>query len=413
MYINNMVRYNYYSSLLRNNASTSNVPMINSVNKIVKNAYIATESRNTITDSMSKLTSAATLKVDAEELASSAKKITNNTDSGTFAQKVASSEDNTKVTAVAENGAYNTTYELKVDQVAAAQVNTGNIVDKTQASSVQAGTNTITIAAGGKSKDIDFSVTAGDSNEAVLNKMAKAINGSESGVNAVVVKNNSNNDIKLQLTSDKTGTNNGFSITDKTGNAVTSTGTNNISSNAVDAKYKLNNVDYTSNSNDVTTDKGRVTFTLKNSTTNPVKVTVKQDSSKIGEDINNFVESYNNLVKDAKSSGTNNSNALKGITSVIDRNKSSLEKMGITINEDHTLSVDNKKLNDKVENDIKTVKDTFTRYQGVATKIENYSSSIAKNPFTAVGINTLDVYNKGLIASSSYLNEGSVLNLYR
>jgi Flagellar capping protein len=408
-----MVRYNYYSSLLRNNASTSNVPMINSVNKIVKNAYIATESRNTITDSMSKLTSAATLKVDAEELASSAKKITNNTDSGTFAQKVASSEDNTKVTAVAENGAYNTTYELKVDQVAAAQVNTGNIVDKTQASSVQAGTNTITIAAGGKSKDIDFSVTAGDSNEAVLNKMAKAINGSESGVNAVVVKNNSNNDIKLQLTSDKTGTNNGFSITDKTGNAVTSTGTNNISSNAVDAKYKLNNVDYTSNSNDVTTDKGRVTFTLKNSTTNPVKVTVKQDSSKIGEDINNFVESYNNLVKDAKSSGTNNSNALKGITSVIDRNKSSLEKMGITINEDHTLSVDNKKLNDKVENDIKTVKDTFTRYQGVATKIENYSSSIAKNPFTAVGINTLDVYNKGLIASSSYLNEGSVLNLYR
>jgi flagellar hook-associated protein 2 len=413
MYINNVARYNYYSSLWSNNISTSSVPMINSVNQVVKNAYRATGSSNTITDSMSRLTSAATLKVDAEELASSAKKITNNTDSGTFAQKVASSEDSTKVTAIAENGAYNTTYELKVDQVAAAQVNTGNLVDKIQASLVQAGTNTITIAAGGKSKDIDFSVTAGDSNEAVLNKMVKAINSSQSGVNAVVVKNNSNNDIKLQLTSDKTGTNNVFSITDKTGNAVTSTGINNISSNAVDAKYKLNNVDYTSSSNDVTTDKGRVTFNIKNSTTNSVKVTVKQDSSKIGEDINNFVESYNNLVKDGKSSGINNSNALKGITSIIDRNKSSLEKMGITINEDHTLSVDKNKLNDKVENDIKTVKDTFNRYQGVASKIENYSSSIAKNPFTAVGINTLDVYNKGLIASSSYLNEGSVLNLYR
>ena len=156
-----------------------------------------------------------------------------------------------------------------------------------------------------------------------------------------------------------------------------------------------------------------VTFTLKNSTTEAVKVTVKQDSSKIAEDINDFVESYNNLIEATNSNGMNNSNALKGITSLIDRNKSSLEKMGITINEDHTLSVDNKKLNDKIENDIKTVKDTFNGYQRVAAKIEYYSDSIAKNPFTAAGINTLDVYNKSLIASYSYINEGSILNLYR
>lgn len=411
MYINNMVRYNYYSSLWSNNVSTSRVPMINSVNQAVRNAYRATESTNT--NNIGNLASAASLKIDAEQLTSSAKKITNVTDSGTFAQKVAVSEDSTKATATAKNGAYNTTYELKVDQIAKAQVNTSNAVDKTQVSSLQAGTNTITITAGGKSKDVDFSVTAGDSNEIALNKMAKAINSSQVGVNAVVVKNSSNNDIKLQITSDKTGVNNVFSITDKTGNAVASTGINSVTSNASDAKYKLNNIDYTSSSNDVTTDKGRVTFNLKNTTTDTVKVTVKQNSSKIEDDINSFVEDYNNLIEDAQNKGINNSASLKGMTSIVDKNKNNLSRIGITINDDNTLSVDKKKLTDKIETDIKTVKDTFNSYQGVATKVQNYSSSITKNPFTAVGINTLDVYNKGLITASNYLEQGSVLNLYR
>ena len=251
MYISNMVKvYSYYSSLWNNKGSTSNVPMVNSINQVAKSGYSNTGISSSTANSMNRLTSALALKTDAEDLTNSAKKITDSTNSGTFAQKSASSEDSTKVTATAENGAYNTVYQIKVDQIATAQVNTGGAVDKNQISSIQAGTNTITIAAAGKSKDISFSVTAGDSNEAVLNKMAKAINDSQAGVKAVVVKNSSNNNIKLQLTLDKTGTNNIFSITDKTGNAVASTGIDNISSKAVDAKYEINNVSYTSNSND-------------------------------------------------------------------------------------------------------------------------------------------------------------------
>ena len=411
MYINNVMRYGYYSSLLNNNVSTSSIPIINSVNQSTRNALNFTGINNINRYNMNKLTSAAFLKTDAEQLSSSTEKITNNTDSGTFAQKIALSEDSTKVTAAVESGAYNATYEIKIDQIAKAQVNSSNSMDKTQASSIQAGANTITITGGGKSKDIDFSVSNGDTNEDVLNKMAKAINASQSGVNAVVVKNSSDNNIKLQLTSDKTGTNNIFSINDKTGNSVANIGVNNISSKAEDAKYNLNNIEYTSNSNEVTT--GGVTFTLKNTTSNAVKITVKQDSSKIGKDINNFVEDYNNLIEDARNNGVSDSATLKGITSIIDRNKNNLEKIGITVNRDNTLSVDKNKLNNKIENDIKTVKDTFNSYQGVATKIKNYSSSITKNPFIAVGVNTLDVYNKGLITSSSYLNQGSVLNLYR
>lgn len=416
MYINNITRYSYYSSLwnTQNNSSLSNVPMFNSVNQAVKNALKINGSSGISAGSSYKLSStAATLKSDAEQLASSARKITNVTDKGTFAQKTATSEDSTKVTATAANGAYNTTYEIQVNQVATAQVNTSNVLDKTQASLVQAGTNTITIAVGDKSKDINFSVTAGDSNEAVLNKMAKAINDSQAGVNATVVKNSLNNNIKLQLTSEKTGTSNVFSITDKTGNAVANTGISNISSASVDAKYTLDNVAYTSDSNYVTADKGRVTFNLKNSTTNEVKVTVKSDSSKIAQDINNFVENYNNLVTNAQANDINDSNTLKGMASIIDKNKYNLQKIGITINEDHTLSVDDKKLKDKIESDSKVVKDIFNGYQAVATRIENFANSITKNPFAATGINNLDVYNKGMIMSYSFANQGSLLNLYR
>lgn len=419
MNINNLGMFNYYA-IMRNsavNSSQNNFPFVNNARSTAMNALRLDEIFNKSRadqinfDNIGKISTAATIKSDAEKLLSSAKSITETGNKGVFTKKTAVSEDETKITATAENGAYNTTYSININQIAKAQVNTSNTVDKLQTSSVNTGTNTLTIKIGDKEKDISFNTTAGDTNEIVLNKMAKALNEGDVGITALVTKNNTGG-IALQLSSEKTGENNKFTITDKVGNAAAATGITNISTTAANAKYTLNNVSYTSSSNEITVDKGKVTLNLKNVTNNDVKVTIKQDSNKIAQDIGNFISDYNNLISDASNNGVS-INSIKGMVTAIKNNKSNLENIGISINSDNTLSIDKKKLAESIDSNYKLVKDTFTGYQGVAEKIELFSKSIAKNPFTATGINTLDVYNKGMIMSYSYETQGSVLNLYR
>lgn len=418
MIVNNLGMFNYYSTLWNNNINSSqlNFPFAsdiqNSVVDSLKSAGIFSSYKTNYInfDNIIKLNSTSTIKTDAENLLSSAKTITDIGTKGVFSAKTAVSQDSTKITAAAENGAYNTTYSLEVNQLAKTQVNTSNTLDKQQVSGINAGTNTFTIKMGSTDKNITFTTAAGDTNETALNKMAKAINDGNAGVTATIIKDT--NGIKIQLTAKETGENNKFTITDKTGNAAAYTGISNISTAAVNAQYKLNNITYTSNSNEVTTDKGKVTFNLKNITTNPVKITIKQDSNKIESAIENFANNYNTIINDAIDNDIN-SNSINGMAVTMKNNKSNLANMGITINNDYTISVDKTKLLEAIETDGKLVKDTFASYQGIARKVENFSASIVKNPFTAAGINTFDVYNKNLLMASTYAFQGYILNLYR
>ena len=419
MNINNLAMFNYYSIMRNNgiNSSQNNFQFVGTARSTAMDSSRADElfnkysSDQTNFDNIGKLSTAATIKSDAEKLLSSAKSITEIGNKGVFSEKTAISEDETKITATAENGAYNTTYSLNVNQIAKAQVNTSNTVDKLQISSVNNGTNTITIKIGDKEKDINFNTTAGDTNEIVLNKMAKAINKENVGVTSLVTKNNTGG-ISLQLSAEKTGENNKFTITDKVGNAAATTGITNVSTIATNAKYTLNNLSYTSSSNDVTVDKGKVTLNLKNVTNNAVKVTIKQDSNKIAQDIETFTNDYNNIVKDASNNGISTS-SIKGMITAVKNNNSNLENMGISINADNTLSIDKKKLVGSIDSNFNMVKDTLTGYKGIAEKIENFSKSITQNPFTATGITALDVYSNSMIMAYPYGNQGSILNLYR
>lgn len=410
MYINNISQFNYYRSLLNNVNSTNNNYQIQNTtdpfDMLSKNT-----TRQTNFDYMSKLTSSATIKTDAEKLSASAKAITAYGDKGIFSQKTGVSEDNTKVTASAENGALNTSYSVTVSQIAKAQVNASKVIDRQQVSNVDTGTNTISIKNDNTEKSISFDVASGDTNETVLNKMAKAINKEDIGYSAQVVKNNTGG-VSLEVSSKKTGSDNNFTLTDKVGNAAQSTGITNVKTAAEDSKYTINNETFTSSTNKVTTDKGRVTFDLNNVTDKPIKVTVKQDSAKIANGIETFVKDYNNLVQDADTTSTN-SNSIKGIINSMKNKSNSLENIGITVNSDNTLTVDKSKLTQAIDTNMTKVRDAFTNYDGVAKKAENFSVAITKNPFQASEISTLDVYNMGMVMSYPYVNQGSILNLYR
>lgn len=409
MNISSIGRYNYYAYQLNNRVNQSNQQSYSNLSN--SNIYNSFNRATIQQNSAASVNSAIAIRSDADELIDTTKKLRNSLDSGTFSQKTASSSDESKVSTAVTDGALNGVYSVAVSQIAQAQVNTGNALNKQQISNVQAGGNVISIKTGNVTKDVAFSISSGDTNETVLNKMAKAINDSKSGVTATVVKSTANNEVKIQLSSDKTGTSNSFAVTDKTGNAVANTGLNSTTVQSQNAKYTVNNVEYTSDSNQVSVQNGKVKFNLKQKTANPVEVTVKSDTNKIESTIETFVQNYNKLVSDVQNNNSSNA-AVSSLVKSVSKDKSKLEAIGINLNEDNTLTVNKEKLQKSLDTSVKNVRDTISGYNGIAAKAENAAKYVAKNSFAVAGINSFDTYNSGMMMAYSYASQGSIFNLY-
>ncbi len=107
-------------------------------------------------------------------------------------------------------------------------------------------------------------------------------------------------------------------------------------------------------------------------------------TGEISSAVKNFVNDYNSLVEEA--ADTSNSK-VTGKVSFMTRQtnayKSSLENIGITINDDKTLTVDEKKLNSADVNDVKKLFNgsssmayqTFVRASSISSAAENASTT--------------------------------------
>ena len=107
-------------------------------------------------------------------------------------------------------------------------------------------------------------------------------------------------------------------------------------------------------------------------------------TGEISSAVKNFVNDYNSLVEEA--ADTSNSRVtgkVSFMTSQTNAYKSSLENIGITINDDKTLTVDEKKLNSADVNDVKKLFNgsssmayqTFVRASSISSAAENASTT--------------------------------------
>ena len=107
-------------------------------------------------------------------------------------------------------------------------------------------------------------------------------------------------------------------------------------------------------------------------------------TGEISSAVKNFVNDYNSLVEEA--ADTSNSKVtgkVSFMTSQTNAYKSSLENIGITINNDKTLTVDEKKLNSADVNDVKKLFNgsssmayqTFVRASSISSAAENASTT--------------------------------------
>lgn len=147
-------------------------------------------------------------------------------------------------------------------------------------SAISSGLNTIALKVGANTKNISFTIDNNDTNQSSLKKMASAINFAKTGVTASVSTDTKTGTSFLKMTSDKTGTENIFSISDVNGNAATASGASSITTQAQNAEYTLDGKQYTSQSNTISTDNGKVQST-------PMNYTNPQDFSNFGSLTNN------------------------------------------------------------------------------------------------------------------------------
>lgn len=128
------------------------------------------------------------------------------------------------------------------------------------------------------------------------------------------------------------------------------------------------------------------------------KTTQQYDTDKIYKAVKQFASDYNALIADVGKS-SNTSIARKGITlkGEMTARKDMLEDVGITINADNTLTVDEEKFK---EADMRDVKDLFNGSHSLGAKV--YQKAAEINNLSTSAASSDSTYNKNATYVASY-----------
>lgn len=316
----------------------------------------------------------------ARALATTARKLGSGGAGSAWEARSATSSNAAAVTATASSGATLTSYTINVTRLAAAQQNSGASLSSTAATTLAAGTHTFSLTAGGATRNMSFAVTAGENNNTVLTNMAGAINSAKAGVVAAV-KTGTAGALYLQVTAEKTGVAQAFSLADVTGSAVAGTGIGAVSTAAQDASYDINGAAHTSGSNTVSLDAGRVKATLAAVTATAAKVTVGHDGGAVAAAVSDLAGRYNDLLSYVQNNGDLLSPTVaqrfqQGLAAA----RHELGAIGVATNADGSLTADAVKVAGAVEADYNRVHGLFAGYPGVALGLEGQATLVSARP---------------------------------
>lgn len=350
-----------------------------------------------------------------------------------LAAKTVSSSDSSTVSATAQTTATSSTHNLLVTQLAKYDTLVSSQLSQSGtniSTSSGAGKSTFSVTINGKTTNIDVTVSTGDTNSTVMANMAAAVNNADLGVTASVV-NDTSSTARLVFMGENSGSTNSISVSDVTGNlaqsvgwtssvinsrtASTSTGAGfvNSSINSLDANFTLDGIPIVRSSNTVTDVLTGVTINLggtQQSTDNPVTLTISPDTSSIQSTVQNFINAYNSVISslnqnmtDTTTSSSSSSPAtvtraplagdlsfmnlqlslqnilMSPVSSAKSGNPNSLSAIGITLNDDGTLSIsDQSKFTSALTSNPSAVSDLFNSSSGVAVQLNSLIKSFSQ-----------------------------------
>ena len=350
---------------------------------------------------------AVDLKENARELHNSIAQLGGLEQDGMFRKKSAYSTDNEVAEAAYigsdASSADSPEFDLEVRTLATPQENLGYFLPDL-ATTLVPDTYSFDIAINDMNYEFQFNINTGDTNRQIMERLTRLINNADIGITAEVTESDSR--YALRLTSDTTGIPAGkpyhFRVSDdhtsKASGVVGNMGLNYISHPSGNASFLINGEERSSSSNHFTVGKlFDVQIKAISPEDKPVHIGLKTDTESITDNINQLIGSYNNFIRSAASyleTQSRSRQLVREFSSIASRYGTSLENMGMHLQDDGILSVNDEKLQQAAAsagNDLSSF-----------NVLKDFSSSLLRKS-DQVSLNPMDYVDKKIVA---YKNPG-------
>lgn len=350
---------------------------------------------------------AVDLKENARELHNTIAQIGGLETDGLFRKKSAYSTDDDIVEA-SYIGSDTTTgaspeFDIEVKQLATPQENLGYFLPDL-ATTLAPATYSFDIAINDMNYEFQFNINEGDTNRQIMDRLSRLINNADIGIQANVAESDSR--YALRLTSDATGVpaNKAYHFrvsddhTSKASGVVGNMGLNYINHPAGNACFLINGEERSSSSNHFTVGKlFDVQIKAVSPEDKPVHIGLKTDTESITDNINQLIGSYNSFIRSAASyleTQSRSRQLVREFSSIASHYGTSLENMGMHLQDDGILSVNDEKLQQAAAsagNDLSSF-----------SVLKDFSSSLLRKS-DQVSLNPMDYVDKKIVA---YKNPG-------
>ncbi len=243
------------------------------------------------------------------------------------------------------------TFDVEISELASPQINEGNYLYN-NSRSLPSNNYSFTVNISKTNYEFQFLVKDTDTNADILKKVSNMLNDSDIGIYSNIESNDEGDKQRLTLTSTSTGatyfSDSIFQIGEtnagQSSGSVHYLGLNQKVHSSTDSKFIINDTPRTSSSNVFTVNK-TYEFELFR-TTEPgesVKICFKNDKNSTFNKISDFVSSYNDMIQlanDTSSPIKKNFKLLADIGSIAQCYKSELDSMGLTVQNDSSIQID-------------------------------------------------------------------------
>lgn len=294
-------------------------------------------------------------------------------------------------------------FDLEVKELATPQENLGYFLPDL-ATTLSPATYSFDISINDMNYEFQFNINEGDTNRQIMDRLSRLINNADIGIQANVAESDSR--YALRLTSDATGVPASkayhFRVSDdhtsKASGVVGNMGLNYISHPAGNACFLINGEERSSSSNHFTVGKlFDVQIKAVSPEDKPVHIGLKTDTESITDNINQLIGSYNSFIRSAASyleTQSRSRQLVREFSSIASHYGTSLENMGMHLQDDGILSVNDEKLQQAAAsagNDLSSF-----------SVLKDFSSSLLRKS-DQVSLNPMDYVDKKIVA---YKNPG-------
>lgn len=315
--------------------------------------------------------------------------------------------------------------ELSVRSLASEQTNLGNFLPENQGIGLAEGTYSFDIGINVLNYEFQFNINSGETNLDIQNRLSRLISNAGIGLKAEVISGeNGTSSLKIQSEAMglKPSQNEIFTVSDdntsKNSGVVGYLGIDFVSHQATNATFLLNGEEREAYSNNFTLGK---LYEVKlhgvsGDETDAATIGLKRDSESLADNISQLAGNYNSFLKamDAYQDSRAGMDRLRGeFSGVASYYKDQLSSIGLNVQEDGSIDIDEKALSAATEDD--DIKDRFHVVRDMTQQLYRKTNQISLNPMKYVNKTVVAYKNPGHNFANPYVTSnysGMMFNYY-